>query len=309
VAVFAATLAHQPAPTPADMFAASLIQQQNTLQLSLPTSLGEIIYLRSHLDQLKHKYKKIDITFMGKKLWDHTLYTGNPEWPQKEKKLNDMLNDLGNLLFSEAPFSFKMNQEYPFSGDIIIFCQKYNLDLIKPNLSNILCAGKPLQIGEYVVITTKIREIDNAIFTKLAPQLWNVLSKIAKKYTIVVLGEKKVERRKEYDIPSLKNKIYGIYNEIISCLPNNNFLDLTVDALGETVNTLKDIRQDCLIMNQAKAVITLGIGGNCSLASACANNHIGFRDDKRSTLNILFGKPESKVFSSWEPFIKTLEGL
>lgn len=112
------------------------------------------------------------------------------------------------------------------------------------------------------------------------------------------MGEQEVEIRKEYE--EIRNSIFSIYPDLIKL---DNIIDMTVPKLSETVAGLKHIQQDCLIMKEAKAVITIGIGGNFCLAQASESNHIGYRNDSYQFCNILYNKPESKISNDFNKFI------
>src|SRR5208283_5410839 len=138
----------------------------------------------------------------------------------------------------------------------------------KPELGHLLCKGQSLSIGDYIVITTKVRTVPKSMFYPLSIQLWATLQKLSEKYKFVILGEREVEARKEYIKYYENNTIFGIYDQIISNIPNDRIVDLTIPSLGNTPSNLKQIQQDCLIMKEAKFVITIGNGGNLGLSGA-----------------------------------------
>lgn len=273
------------------------------IETGLPTSLGEIINIKWHLDIIKNQYDQIKLSF-DKTLFNMCLHTEADDWPTKKILWDKYLDDIGRLFFSEPPYVLT-NIPYRLRNfDNMI--RDYSLQPIKVNMGHILCSGKSLDIGEeYIVITTKARDLFKKIFLPLSTQLWSVLSKLSKKYKIVILGERHVEMRKEYG----SDTVFGIYEQIIANLPNERILDLTVPALGETVADLKDIRQDCLIMKEAKFVVTVGIGGNFCLSTSVANMAIGYRHDNLAVANKVFGQEYSNaiITKDWNYFIKVLE--
>jgi len=114
--------------------------------------------------------------------------------------------------------------------------------------------------------------------------------------------------RKEYDVH--QGSIFGIYEQIIANLPPDRVLNLTVPALGETVADLSAIQQDCLIMKEAKFVITIGVGGNFCLAGSTASMLIGFRADTLHFTDLIFQNreyPNAIVTKNWSHFISVLE--
>ena len=99
-------------------------------------------------------------------------------------------------------------------------------------------------------------------------------------------------------------------DQIIANLPNDRILDLSVPALGETVADLKDIRQDCLIMRDAKFVLSIGCGGNTCMSTSTANMSIGFTGDNLEFANILYNNRAYQnciMTKDWNLFIRTLE--
>jgi hypothetical protein len=276
-----------------------------TLSLSIPTSLGEIINSKWHLDTVKNQYAIININF-NTSIWDVCLHTEALDWEYKKSLWNKFLDDIGNLFFSERPYLINRKINYPFF-DVGRLVERLNIFPQKAEMGYLLCDGYSLNLEEeYIVITTKARQLNKSIFFSKSPQLWNVLYKLSQKYKIVILGERLVEIRKEYGDGAA---VFSIYEQIIVNLPNDRILDLTVPALGETVADLKDIRQDCLIMKEAKFVITLGVGGNFCMSTASSNMSVGFRTDDLEFTNAIYKKeyPNAIITKDWSYFIQTLE--
>jgi hypothetical protein len=270
----------------------------------IPTALGEIINYKYHLDTVKHKYTQITLSFHKQLLKDHLTLD-----PQQEKLQYKYLNDIGQLFFSEPPYKLeKISNKY--LGDTNYLLRTINVQPQKADLRQYLCKGQLLEIGPYIVITTKVRELDKNIFFKLSTQLWEALRHVSNKYKIVILGEKEVEMRKEYHSWSSKF-IYCLYEQIITNLPSEQLVDLTVPALGNTVSDLSKIQQDCLIMNQAIATISIGIGGNCGLSTASSNLAIGFRNDNNNLAELIYSSEDSRVHitKNWNYFIKMIREL
>jgi len=268
-------------------------------QANIAQGIGDNIMSKSYADLAKNKY-------------DQIYFTHHAPIVQKQKNNSPeywkFLNELGELFFSEPPYIYNQGQ-FQFKSaeglidDLNIIPQKPELSVYKP----LLCKGNSLNLEEeYIVITTKLRYFDKSIFYKLSSQLWGTLKELSKKYKIVVLGERVVEMCQDY-LDHGANQIYGIYEQIIANLPNDRILDLTVPALGITSPTLSQIQQDCLIMSEAKFVITLGIGGNFCMAMA-TSNMIGYRIDNEPIADTIFRKTYTDAFVSkdWNIFLKTL---
>jgi hypothetical protein len=274
------------------------------MAISLPTSLGEIINAKFHLDEVKHQYESISINF-NKGLWNGCLHTDAPDWETKRVGWDKYLDDIGRLFFREPPYQMVSgNFSYYDMGDL---AKAYRLVPKKPKMIELLCKGTSLGLDEpYFVLTTKVRDVERALFYPLSFELWRTLKRLSERYKIVVLGERKVELRREY---GNGHDIFGLYDQIISNIPNDRLVDLTVPALGESVSDLKQIQQDCLIMNEAKFVITLGIGGNFCMAVATAKMVVGYRADDNAYTDLVYNRefPDAVITKDWHRFIQALE--
>lgn len=268
----------------------------------IATSLGETIYTKHNLDLIKHNYDRIDIGFYIP-LLDQLNNTEN--WSNNKQLWHKYLNDIGNLFFGEKPYNFNLNSAF-YGGNAEMILKKIRISPSKPELSHLLCKGEPLNIGDYIVITTKVRNNNKYIFYPKSIEMWKILRKISEKYKIVILGERKVEMRQEYN--NDKNEIYGIYDDIICNLPKDKLIDLTIPSLGETVSDFSKIQQDCLIMHQAKFVLLIGIGGNFCMSTAVANMSIGYRNDNSEVGDIIYTKEYSNaiITKNWDRFIQAI---
>jgi hypothetical protein len=249
-------------------------------QTNIAQGIGDNIQARSFIDQVKDQYDRIFITH-------HAPIV------QKEKNNSPeywkFLHEIGELFFSEPPYIYNQGQ-YPFrdAGHLL---RDFRVEPQKPQLKSYLCKGSALNLDqEYIVITTKIRYMERSLFNNISSQLMEIIRQLSLKYKIVILGEKEVEMCPDYLSYGI-NKIYSIYNDIKSNI-TNNILDLTIPVLGITSPTISQIQQDCLIMNQAKFVITLGDGGNLYMAAA-TSNVIGFRSDNDPITDKIFSKTYS----------------
>lgn len=263
--------------------------------ITTPIGLGDLIYLKGSLDPIKDQFSEIRINF----------HRDIIQWFKKNDDYNKFLDEIGNLFFSELPYVLDSGN-YPFRPSPETYAN-YKIIPQKPALSHLLCKGQPLDVEEeYIVLTTKIRYLSREGFN--GPQLWDIIRQLSQKHKIVVLGEKQVEMNGEYLIDTSRY-VYSIYPDIIANVPADRLIDLTISSLGITSPVLSQIQQDCLIMNKAKFIITLGIGGNFCMASA-VGNIIGFRIDNEPIANIIYdGKTYPNCFISreWNPFIQALQ--
>jgi hypothetical protein len=268
-----------------------------TLEFEICAGIGDNLVIRIFLDSIKHNYNRISIAHSRSVI---NYYRGG------DQKYYNFLSELSKLIFSEPPFFFDPRGKFP-----PIHTEKVITELAsKPKLTNldkVLCKGTPLDVGEeYIVLTTKVRCLNRSTFLPLSVQFWAMLRELSKKYKIVVMGERVVEISKEYK--GSENSIFGIYEQIIANVPQDRLVDKTIPALGITIPNMANIQQDCLIMKNAKLVITLGIGGNFWLSAAVANT-LGFRDDVDKVTDYITNPNYPTVFTTrdWSLFMSKLQ--
>lgn len=264
---------------------------------SICLGLGDNIVARIIFDMIKHEYDEIRISH-DKEIM--RVYKG------EDPAYSSFLQSIGTLLFTEYPYYFDNGSYTPINT---LNTVKSVPTIIKPNLQPLLCRGKSLNLGEeYIVITTKIRGIQKHKFLLESIKLWKALSQLSSKYKIVILGEREVEKTFEYK--RLPDLVYGIYEQIIANISTNRIIDLTIPSLGNTPPNISKIQQDGLIMQQAKCVITFGLGGNVWLAAVTSNQLVGLRDiadhDEAADLILNTKFSSVRVFKDWTQFIQAL---
>lgn len=239
--------------------------------------IGDLIYLKAMFDPHKEKFSAIKLSFDNYFLSEY-----------RNNGYISFLNEIGALFFSEPPYQLVSNQNWTRRWPPE-FQRDYRINMVIPQLQGLLCKGTLLNLGEeYIVMTTKVRDLEKSHYQQdIAPQLWPIMKRLSNKYKVIIMGERCVEMSKEYNEHGT-HKIYSIYEDIISNIPQHRALDLSIPALGITVPNLKRLQQDCLIMNEAKFVCSIGIGGNVILSVATANT-INYRTDNTKEANILFG--------------------
>lgn len=269
---------------------------------AIPTSLGEVINIKFHLDLIKDNYDQILLSFNKRVLIEVLNLKEGEDF--LINNWNTLLQDLGKLFFSSSPYVLQDSSTIGEAGSIEAITARYGIPPHKANLSNLLCKGNSLNIGEYIVITTKVREVPKNNFVPLIDNFMNTINTLSNKYKIVILGEREVEVRTEYNM----EKVFCLYDYIIKNLSNDKILDLTVPGLGRNVSTLEHIQQDCLIMKEAKFVITVGVGGNFCMATSVANMVIGFRDDNIEFTDKIYDKEytDAIITKNWKYFTHIL---
>jgi hypothetical protein len=238
------------------------------LELTINGGIGDNLMVRVFLDSVKDNYDQIAISHNTEVLKDSR---------NNDIKYCKFLNDLSNILFITPPYKYEQKQ---FDTSRIHSFIVNNSSLIpqKPNIDS-LCKGALLSLDEeYIVITTHVRYIPKQHLYTLLPQLLMKLKELSNKYKIVIMGERAIEEGHEYSHQENINNVYSIYKQIVSGINSERIIDLTIPFSGLTAPDIKKLQQDCLLMQEAKFVITLGVGGNFWLALSVANT-IAFRVD------------------------------
>lgn len=273
-----------------------------TLDMSIAIGIGDILSIRIFFDSIASRFDQIRICLNPNVI---KVYRDDPKYVQ-------FISEFARLVYADHPYIFDNGPYTPFGVERFHnMVDQYGMIPKKPNLDHILCQGIPTQISEpYIVITTKVRGIQKASFYTKSIELWKVMKKLCPKYKIVILGEREVEKQFEYI--HLSNTIYGIYDQIISNIPSDRILDLTIPALGIAVPDLNNITRDCSIMKNAEFVIAMGIGGNFNLSISVANT-IGYRELVDFHTNALVESYSNPQFTNlfltdnWRHFISRLE--
>lgn len=264
-------------------------------QATIHVGLGDLIYIRAQMDGVKHKYEQIKLSFNKDIIEGH-----------RGISYYQFVKDVGQLLFSDPPYVIT-EENYPHLS-LVDLANCHGMTPVKPELKDVLCKGEPLNIAsEYIVLTTKVRYFYKSVYQNHYNEFWDLIKLLSNKYKIVILGEKIVEMNSEYQIYG-SNEIFTIYDDIIKNISHEKLLDLTVPALGITPPNLDKIRQDCLIMNKSKVVITLGVGGSFCMATAVANT-VGYRIDQDPIADVVFRNiyPDAFVTKDWNSFVKKMK--
>jgi hypothetical protein len=255
--------------------------------LTIPVGLGDMLLISAALNATKDRFNKINMNIR----WDFAK-----KYKNDEKNYGNFCVSILKLLLTDPKFVINdRSQNFPFKTMDKLW-REHKMPPVLPRYVDQLTNKSCSIDGEYVVVTTKVRELNRALFNKTNPLLMNKLKELSSKYKIVIIGEREVEMNNEYKIHG-EAKVYGMYDNIISAV-KNNVVDCTMPKLGITVPNIENIKKDCTIMNNAKCVFTLGCGGNLILALAVANKIVSFRKDRYKFIDHVF--QQSKHFHNTE---------
>lgn len=118
--------------------------------------------------------------------------------------------------------------------------------------------------GGYVVVTTKVRGIHRRIYERFREDFVAAVRRLASIRPVCLVGEKEIGKCAEYDHHG-SDLVYSIYGDLFQI---DGINDATVPELGRTAPTPEQFRSDMMAMAEADRVITIGTGGNTTMAMA-----------------------------------------
>lgn len=244
------------------------------LQISIPIGIGDLIHLKAQLDSVKNVFEKIEISFYEPFF---TNYRNN------DSGYKEFIIKFFKLLFQDARYHLVDYQEQPFRNCSML-CEYNRIFPARPRFKHILCRSLYNQYGDYITVSTKVRQFPFSLYQELKEEYFRILSSLS--YKIMILGEREIEYNQEYT--HLGNQsIYSLYSDYLQNLPADKIIDLTIPKLGITTPNFDQLMHDCSLMGNAKYNLFLGIGGNFSLGVAIGNS-IGYRDDNDHVAEILY---------------------
>jgi hypothetical protein len=264
-----------------------------TFSLTIPLGIGDAIFVASSLNAIKHHYEAIYIN----------IHPGLAQAFKDNAQYDDFYLELVKILFSDPKFVINdrtkvcpyVPTEELFNNVIIPVLPRFYDRLTSTDIPSIE--------GEYIVVTTKVRQLTSTIYQAVKPRFLASLEQLSKKYKIVILGEKLTEMNTEYRQYGAQY-IYNIYQDLVGI---SNVIDLTVPKLGITSPEIGQLKKDCGIMRGAKNIITFGCGGNFILATAVAQRLIAYRIDDYEFVDRMFqGQTDLITTNNSDKFIALL---
>lgn len=115
----------------------------------------------------------------------------------------------------------------------------------------------------YVAVTTKVRGWSRHEYEHIREDFLELLDQIALRLPLVLVGEREIGWNQEYDEHG-RDRVFSIYNDLCQ----RTCIDYTVPELGRTPPDWDSFLTDCWTLAAAERVVTLGSGGNVTLAMA-----------------------------------------
>jgi len=235
-------------------------ERPETFTATVHLGLGDIIYTRAMLDNTK--YKKIIIKPRLKLI----------ESLGKSQTYETHTIDLFKRFFPAPRYELVLDSNEDGPGmPMDIYRSAQDVYPIKPYYPDLLCEPTDIPEEEYIVIHTKVKGFMNYEYQRIKNRLFQILRQLPKSYRIVLMGERSIRNAPEWSKLWEIGGLYSIYDDCKKYIPDA--IDLTEKE--DLTITPMNMEKACYIMKYARAVITLGIGGNFCLASAVAGYHVG----------------------------------
>lgn len=234
-------------------------------RVKINLGIGDILIARGILDAQKENYDKVYVSI------DYKTYERTRQPKQVDK---DFTYQLLDMVFKPPYYCLEKSEtDYPHRyGYTFHTIDKF--PLIPPNMSGILCEGKSLNIGPYITVSTRVREIPIKEYEKdIKKKFLDSLIKLSEKYKIVIIGERELVKYPEHDF--LKERIFTLYNDLIKTLPSNRVVDLSFSNINNIKNRMESFKQVCMYMRDADWNIILGNGGDGCISISIGNT-IGY---------------------------------
>jgi hypothetical protein len=210
--------------------------------------VGDLLLIRSMLDFVKDRYKEVLIS---------------PNIPffdeiRSKNYTKGFIGDYMRLLFKPPYYKITSDLSYPKREGVAIQMQD-GIGITGPqHLQDLFCVGKSLDIGPYITLNTKVRIVNKTSYEAFKGRFFDNLNIVAMKYKIVLLGDRKLLKWKEFDM--FPADIFVMYDDITRNIPADRIIDLTFPNLEK--GTMERVQQDCLYMKEAVYNLFLGGAGS-----------------------------------------------
>jgi hypothetical protein len=183
----------------------------------------------------------------------------------RAKSYQEFATNFLKTIYTEPVFKITTTQDNTYQRAFWGFFAEQGLKPQWISLEKQLCVGEPLDFNDYVVVNMKVRGLNHKLFKSFLPEFRKTLQAVKKKHKLVFIGERQVGMCMEYrNLAAIGYLTFSLYKHIKDLVD----VDLTIPELGITSPKMEDLKQKCVYMRDATAVINLGHGGNVSLSGS-----------------------------------------
>ena len=167
-------------------------------------------------------------------------------------------------LFREPDYRIGSDERGEFRGMTPQALCRTGLAPVAPDLRRVLPAAGAEPTPPFVAVATKVRGWRRHRYDAIRESFLGLLGRIAKRVPLMLVGERVLSETPEYQGHG-DDFAYSIYDDLarLPCIDN------TFAEYGQRPAQWGQFRSDCTTMFYAERVITLGSGGNVSMAMAC----------------------------------------
>lgn len=224
------------------------------VDVTINGGIGDLIHSKAMLDGHRHRYEEIAVGIDHQKVAE----ARSPEYLR-------FANLLLSTLFQEPPYTVARGKDG--AGMTPQSLAAHGWPVLMPDLRGTL--GESDESSPYIVVTTKIRGWPRFRYLEIRDEFLTILEAIALRMPVVLVGEREIGTNAEYEHHG-EDLIYSIYDDLAGLTS----IDMTVPELGHTPPTWPTFVEHCRVMQGAERVLTLGTGGNVSMAMAFGRTHV-----------------------------------
>ena len=219
------------------------------LAVTVNAGIGDLIHCHAMLEAEKHRYEQIDVSLNERGLVSARSPAHVP-----------FARSLMSLLFCAPPYHIMRPEDEGLTPQQL--CQ-HGFHPMSPDLRRVLplagAAPPP-----FVAVSTKVRGWPRHEYEAMRESFLGLLEDISLRLPLVLVGERVLTMVPDYAW-NHSDRVYSIYDDLsqLTCVDN------TFPEFGEAPAQWDQFRSDCTTMYHAERVITLGSGGNVSMAMAC----------------------------------------
>lgn len=219
------------------------------LAVTINAGIGDIIHCHAMLEAEKHRYGQIAVSLNERGLAEARNTSHIP-----------FARRLMSLLFCAPPYRIMQPEDEGLTPQQLC---RHGFHPVAPDLRRVL----PLA-GEtpppFVAVSTKVRGWHWHEYEAIRETFLGLLEDISLRLPLVLVGERVVSMTPDY-VRSHSGRVFSIYDDLsrLTCV------DQTFPEFGDAPAEWDQFRADCTTLYHAERVITLGSGGNVSMAMAC----------------------------------------
>ena len=220
------------------------------LAVTVNAGIGDLIHCHAMLEADKAKYSEIDVSLNERGLVDARNADHIP-----------FARRLMGLLFCAPPYRIMRPEDEGLTPQDL---QAEGFLPIAPDLRRILPLAGVEPPPPFVAVSTKVRGWPRQEYEAIRETFLGLLEDISLRLPLVLVGEKVLTMTPDY-VANHSGRVYSIYDDLsrLTCV------DQTFPEFGDAPAQWDQFRADCTTMYHAERVITLGSGGNVSMAMAC----------------------------------------